>query len=308
SAVAAAPYDFGGCGCERCKPWILTFAELTREIHALAERYHPGVELDMVGWWWEPEEHRLFAEWADEHIPGRVRRMYLHIPYGATVTADVPLPRGCEKAAFVHIGYADQSQPRDVYGHFGPVIAPNRLEKTVRDLAAKGCSGVMAYSEGVSDDVNKALLAGLGSGRYASSDEVLRAYARRYFSADEATAAAWADWLRQWGSPFQRDAELAARTIPPADRPADDAWRLEQWQRKSELFRLHAQIAAGDDWTPARLALVDRFWDAQERLQREVWGLGQLRHIFARKFTPLPWYASWAKQQSQQAASAAAEQ
>ncbi|NMC19619.1 MAG: hypothetical protein GYA33_04295, partial [Thermogutta sp.] len=47
SAVAAAPYDFGGCGCERCKPWILTFAELTREIHALAERYHPGVELDM---------------------------------------------------------------------------------------------------------------------------------------------------------------------------------------------------------------------------------------------------------------------
>ncbi|GAB6186609.1 hypothetical protein [Thermopirellula anaerolimosa] len=308
SAVVTAPYDFGGCGCDRCRPWILTFAQLSQEIHAVAERYHPGVELHMIGWWWEPEEHRMFAEWADEHMPGGVRRMYLHIPYGNTVTADVPLPRGCERSAFVHIGYADQAQPRDVYGHFGPVVAPNRLEKTVRDLVASGCTGVMAYSEGVFDDVNKALLAGLGSGEYASADEVLKAYARRYFGAEEATAAAWADWLRPWGLPFQRDADQAARTVPPAKRPSDDPWRLEQWLRKSELFSLHTQIAAENDWTPARLALVDRFWDAQERLQREVWGLGQLRHIFARKYTPLPWYASWAKHQAQQAATAADQQ
>lgn len=308
SALVAAPYDFGGCGCDRCKPWILTFGELSREIHALAERYHPGVELHMIGWWWDSEEHRQFAEWADERIPGRVRRMYLHIPYGATVTADVPLPRGCERAAFVHIGYADQAQPRDVYGHFGPVIAPIRLEKTVHDLAASGCTAVMAYSEGVFDDVNKALLGGLGSGNDGSADEVLRSYARRYFAADEATAAAWAEWLRPWGAPFQRDADQAGRTIPPAKRPSEDAWRLEQWQRKSELFSLHARITAEDAWTPTRLELVDRFWAAQERLQREVWGLGQLRHIFARKYTPLPWYASWAKQQVQPAAAPAAEQ
>ncbi|MGQ9820509.1 MAG: hypothetical protein ACUVQK_01485 [Thermogutta sp.] len=125
---------------------------------------------------------------------------------------------------------------------------------------------------------------------------------------EASTAAAWAEWLRLWGSPFQRDADQAACTIPPAERPSEDAWRLEQWQRKSELFSLHARIAAENAWTPARLELVDRFWAAQERLQREVWGLGQLRHIFARKYTPLPWYADWAKQQAQQATAPAAEQ
>ena len=61
-ALSAAPYDFGGCACKKCNPWILTFAELCREIHATAEKYHPGIEMRMVGWWWQPEEHRLFAE------------------------------------------------------------------------------------------------------------------------------------------------------------------------------------------------------------------------------------------------------
>jgi len=41
----------------------------------------------------------------------------------------------------------------------------------------------MAYSEGTFDDINKALLAGLGSGNFESSKEVLEAYAQRYFNA-----------------------------------------------------------------------------------------------------------------------------
>ena len=36
SAFTAFAYDYGGCGCEKCKPWILTFARLMKEIHAIA--------------------------------------------------------------------------------------------------------------------------------------------------------------------------------------------------------------------------------------------------------------------------------
>ncbi len=129
SAICACPYDYGGCRCDKCDPWILTYAELCREIYGICRRYHPEASLQMIGWWWTPDEHRLFAQWIDSHMPGEIERMYLHIPYGSTRVADVLLPKQCQQAAFVHIGYADQAAPKDVYGHLGPVIAPKGYRK-----------------------------------------------------------------------------------------------------------------------------------------------------------------------------------
>ena len=158
----------------------------------VAEKHHPGVKMDMIGWWWSADEHRQFAEWVDREAPGWIEHMYLHLPYGATKVADVPLPKGCRRGAFVHISYAEQASPRDMYGHLGPIVAAERLEQTVADLKAQGVTGIMAYSEGVFEDVNKAMLAGLASGEYTTADEVLEAYARRYFGADAETAKEWA--------------------------------------------------------------------------------------------------------------------
>ena len=295
TALNAAPYDYGGCNCEQCKPWILTFAELTADIYRIAQRYHPGIELHFIGWWWSAEEHRLFAEWMDRHLPRAAVSLAMHIPYGKTSVAGVPLPANCRRYAFVHIGYADQAEPRDVYGKTGPVIAPVRIEKTVADLAAQGVTGVVAYSEGIFDDVNKALLAGLWSGRYRTSEEVLATYAQRYFAAGQKRARQWSGWLTPWGRPFDVDAAAAGRSLGRLSGDPRD-WRRRQWQLKADMFAAHqAIVAAGDEWTPARLKRVAEFFSAEELLQREVYGTGPLRHIFARKFLDLPWYASWLK-------------
>lgn len=309
SYLNTCPYDYGGCDCERCRPWIVTYAQLEREVFAAARKHFPPIRQDMIGWWWQPEEHRLFAAWADQNAPGWLERMFLHLPYGQTQVADVPLPKGCQKGAFVHIGYADQATPRDIYGHLGPVIAAERIEKTVADLKAQGVPHLTAYSEGVFDDVNKALLAGLASGKYASADEVLRAYAQRYFGVDEAVAARWAAWLKAWGRPFEVDTAQSARELAElvAATP-QGGWRRQQWERKQQLFALHHAIGEGDVWTPERLACVERFWQVQEQLQRGLWGLAPPRHIFARSATPLPWYPSWAKYKAAQAQSLGAEQ
>ncbi|WP_347244338.1 hypothetical protein [Thermogutta sp.] len=302
SALVAAPYDFGGCACDRCRPWILTFAKLCREIYEIGRKYHPKLAMEIIGWWWQPEEHQLFATWCDEHYPGWVSQMYLHIPYGQTDVASLPLPQGCARSAFVHIGYADQAAPRDVYGHLGPVIAPTRLEKTVHDLARHGCHGVMAYSEGVFDDVNKAILAGLASGRYSSTDEVLRAYAVRCLCATDANTAEWVAWLKLWGRPFEVDAAAAEKDLEkmlPVDRPGN--WRVVQWRYKCKLMKDHQEVMRENEWSAERIAAAEHFFAAQEELQRKVWGLGPLRHIFARPFTPLPWYGSWADYQKKHA-------
>jgi len=309
SGLTACPYDYGGCGCDACKPWILTFARLCREIHAIALKHHPGIEMHFVGWWWSAAEHRQFAKWADAEAPGWAKSIALHIPYGRVDVSDAPLPKGCQRWAFVHIGYAEEASPRDVYGHLGPVIAADRLQRTVAALGKHGCTGVMAYSEGIYEDVNKALLAGMGSGRYATADDVLEAYAAHHFGADPATARRWAAWLRAWGKPFTADTAKATKGLDTliATKPTP-SWRLAQWEAKTKLMALNAKVGKGTKWTPERLAAADAFWAEKERLNRRIYGLGFLRHGLNRSYTPIAWYRSWAKHRSLHAATLGKEQ
>lgn len=309
SAICLCPYDFGGCACEECKPWILTYARLTEEIYALAAQHHPGVEMHMVGWWWSAEEHQQLAAWADGQTPGRIKSMYLHIPYGKTEVGDVALPKGCQRGAFVHIGYADQASPRDVYGHYGPVIAAERLTATIDALRGQGVVGVMAYSEGVFDDVNKALLAGIGSGRFKSAGDVLAAYAERYFGVAHDSTGPWVAWLKAWGRPFEVDVARSREALAALPRGGDaSGWRQRQWELKLDLFAHHARIMSESQWTPGRFAAVEDFWAVQEQIHRGLWGLPPLRHIFDRRFTPMPWYAEWAKLAAEQARTAQPQQ
>jgi hypothetical protein len=295
TAINSAPYDYGGCACDQCKPWIITFAQLTLDIHKLARTYHPKVELHFIGWWWTAEEHKIFAQWMDEHAPGVAVSMALHIPYDQTGVADVPLPKGCRKHAFVHIGYPDRSTPRDIYAKTGPVVAPKRIAATVTNLGAESVTGVMAYSEGIFDDVNKALLGGLFTGKQKTSRDVLLAYATRYFGADDTQARQWADWLLPWGAPYSVDAAAARKAF---DRLSGDpsSWRRRQWELKADMFAANQAIGTGDTWTPERKTHAEEFWDAEEKLQREVYGIGPLRHILNRRFIEMPWYKSWASQ------------
>jgi alpha-L-fucosidase len=297
-SIASLAYDFGGCNCEKCQPWILTYAKLTREIHAVAERYHPGVENHMVSWWWTPEEHRLLADWADREAPGWIKSIYLAIPYNSSDLPQVPLPKGCQRRAMAHLSYAETTSriEQDCYGVFGPMAAPARLQKTAENLAALGETGVFAYSEGVSDDVNLALIAGLSSGQYRTSDEVLRAYARRYFGADEPQAAAWAKWLAVWEWSFQLDPKQMAEDFAKLHKPAAGNWRVRQWELKLELMRLNRAINSETQWTPSRLEAVDQFWQVKERMVREVWGVSSVGvHMMNRRNTTAAWYNDWAK-------------
>lgn len=214
--------------------------------------------------------------------------------------ADVPLPKGCAKGAFVHISYAELASPRDTYGHYGPMVAANRLEKSMEDLKRQGVTHLMAYSEGQCDDVNKALFAGLASGKFKTAQEVLTEYARRHFGTDDEAAAAWAQWLAGWGDPFHRDIDQAkAELAELLDKtPNRDAACVPAWVLKTELFDLDRQIGVGDDWTPERLELVERYLETREKIRRGLWGLGPQRHIFGQKFLGAAWYQSWAKHQA----------
>ncbi|MCA9442550.1 MAG: hypothetical protein KC964_17235 [Candidatus Omnitrophica bacterium] len=296
NALAFCPYDYGGCACDKCAPWILTFAELTKEIHQIALESHPGIEARFIGWWWTPEEHQQFAEWADREAPGWAKAMALHIPYGKTGVADVPLPKGCERHAFVHIGYGDVSSDRDIYGHLGPVCAAARIAETVKNLRSEGVTGWMAYSEGVFDDVNKALLAGLSSGVYNSAREILETYAERYFHADTENRSEWASWLTVFGRPFDVDLAQSRKVFSVLTEGIDSKnWRLKQWALKLKMLELNSKIEASEGWTDSDFNLAEEYWRTKDELRREVWGLGPQRHVLADRFKRPSWAGDWEK-------------
>lgn len=297
SSITTCPYDYGGCGCEKCAPWILTYTELTCAIHKIARQYHPGVELRIIGWWWAPQEHEQFADWMDTHAPGIVKSLSLYIPYGKTAVADVRLPKGCARHAFVHIGYGEDTSPRDTYALTGPVIAAERLQKTVQTLRSQAVTGVVAYSEGSYDDVNKALLGRLFVKRVPSSREIIEEYAGKYFAADSQQARRWADWLTPWGVPLKVDAAAARTALDGLPGDARD-WRRRQWELKADMYVANARImAGGSDWNPQRLQAAEDYWAAYEILLREVYGIGPLRHVIAPAYLGLPWFKSWSQNQ-----------
>ena len=296
SSLSACPYDFGGCSCDRCSPWILAFGKLFVDIHAAAREIFPEIEARLIGWWWEPEEHRLFNEWADREHPGLFRSLAGYIPYDDLAPGESATnPGGCESHAFIHIGYADARVPHDLYGGWGPTIAPSRIAETLRALSGRKYSGFMAYSEGVFDDANKALLGGMSSGAYAASDDVLRAYAERYFGAAGPEAEAWAEWLSGWGEPFDRDIVAARARFDSLSKPAGGSWRLDQLESKLRLFEAHRAVLDGDAWNETRLGAAETFFAEREHLNREVWGLGITRHILDPEWnTNCPsWYGEW---------------
>jgi len=293
-AITGGPYDYGGCACQKCVPWILTFGCLYAEIHEIAKEFYPEIKARLFGWWWSQDEHREFSRWADAEEPGRFASLSTYIKYGETATnADFPLPQGCDKHAFVHIGYADEGQPRDLYGAWGPTVAAKRMGATLRDLAAKGATGFSAYSEGVFDDINKALLAGQASGKFKNAEETLKTYAERYFGASGPQREDWAAWITRWANPFQNDVGAARTEFDLLARPRPQGWRFAQLEAKLRLFEAHHAVAGRSEWNDDRMQAADRFFGEREHLYRDVWKLGLVRHVLHPRYHQPEWFDDW---------------
>jgi hypothetical protein len=293
STWTAFAYDYGGCGCAQCKPWIVTFARLTRDIQTIAQKYHPKIDPWYCSWWWTEEDHTLINKWAAKEAPGWLKGISLHLEYEHTRFKEVEVPKGCRKIAFIHNGYADTLKQNDIYAKWGATVAPKRIPQTLHDIARQGADGFQAYSEGVFEDANKAILGGLSSGTYPDTKAVLKKYAERYFASSPERADRWADWITAWGLRKSVKLPAAAEEFEDLSQGIATTWRLEHWRSKLNLERLDRAIGLPKEWTAEKLKLADEFWAEKEHLLRDVYKLGPLRHVFAQKFIPPDWYDGW---------------
>lgn len=154
--VSTFPYDEGGCGCEKCSPWGGNgFIRASKRALEIAKEFYPDCKLILGTWLFNEEEWVLLSEslaqekWADI-IMADSHTTFPRYPIDNRVPGDLPL------IAFPEITMWGLWP----WGGYGASFFPERYTKIWRDTEGKLQGGRM-YSEGIFEDLNKYVVAGL---------------------------------------------------------------------------------------------------------------------------------------------------
>lgn len=186
--VGSFPYDEGGCGCSGCWPWgSRGYVRLLRELAPRIRTRYPQCKIAAGAWCFESENDlRPLGEWEgfaasleqdrswadyimadghDDYFPGYI------LEHG--VPGSLPLLNFPEISMFGMCpwgGYGANPSP----AHF------QKLWNRIKHLATGG----FPYSEGIYEDLNKALVAGFYWDKDRSAEETVREYAAFEFGPD----------------------------------------------------------------------------------------------------------------------------
>lgn len=151
------PYDEGGCACEKCRPWGCNgFLKLSRQLAELGRGYFPKLQTVLSTWMFDtpPEEEwqgltdALEKEngWVD-YILADAHEDFPRYPLDVCVPGKLPLLN------FPEISMWGNSP----WGGFGANPLPRRLQR-LWDQVKQKVSGGFPYSEGIYEDINKAIV------------------------------------------------------------------------------------------------------------------------------------------------------
>lgn len=256
------PYDQGGCNCESCTPWPVTYLDLGKEIAALTAQMLPGAQVMVSAWWigaHQPHEDDAFFE-----CLVRRERWFRTIVAG---TAEVRrwlrqgrfTPEGYDLVLFPEVSMFDALP----WGSRGANPAPRRFAAEMSELGTH-LAGAMPYSEGRYEDLNKVLWAQLqwDSGREVSA--TLEDYCRFYFGAEVA----------EEGAQLMLDVEEGITDLQAAGRRERMAvrmqGRMEEWGRMGwrwQVLRARTAIDALRRELDARDASEPRLSQARAELR-----------------------------------------
>lgn len=261
------PYDEGGCACERCRPWgSNAYLALSRDLTRVGREYFPRLKSVLSTWMFDtPEEGewqglaRALAQGNDaiDYILADSHEDFPRYPL------DVGVPGGLPLVNFPEISMWGNWP----WGGFGANPLPARLQR-LWDQVRRKVAGGFPYSEGIYEDMNKAVVAQFYWDRDRSARSTLEEYIGYEFGAGvtpevvavvEALEAAASDAFRR--RPVDRVAVLRAAEL--AERVEG---RLPDWGRRNwrwEIVRLRTildreRFGGGGLETPAAEAAMVR--------------------------------------------------
>ena len=177
------PYDEGGCGCEACKPWGANgYLKASRAVADVVRTYLPEAEVILSTWMFDTYKEEKWsirgqAEWEGlsralaqdndwvNYILADAREDFPAYPLKHGVPGNLPL-----------LNYPEISMYKlKPWGGFGANPLPDHFEKLwqqVKDVVQGG----MAYSEGIFNDINKALVSQFYWDKNTTAEQTLREY------------------------------------------------------------------------------------------------------------------------------------
>jgi hypothetical protein len=274
------PLDVGGCDCENCQPWAKTYLALVRDIAMYLHRFHPeaqvwisnqGLSRQESEWLWESLAQEC-PDWLQvmEYGPstaGLLDGSEQTIWEGRSIQSRYPtmgtLTRTAQETARrVPVDYTLVLGP-DVTHTFQPQYGLERLDPVLLRLhthespfarplgyhqvfraTAGASSGANLYSEGVYDDLNKALWAGWTWSPDLSPWDATLAYTRWWFGESAAQLITEAILLSEanWENPLPGNSQveqvvlqldMAEMRIPA--HLQNDNWRWTMWRLRGLL-------------------------------------------------------------------------
>ena len=173
--ICVWPYDEGGCACEKCQPWGSNgFLKLSRDLTHLGRQYFPNLKTILSTWMFDtpPEgEWQGLAdalsnggEWVD-YILADSHEDFPRYPLDVGVPGNRPL-----------INFPEISMWGNwPWGGYGANPLPSRFQGLWDQVKYK-VEGGFPYSEGIYEDMNKAVVTQFYWNRDRSARETLKEY------------------------------------------------------------------------------------------------------------------------------------
>jgi hypothetical protein len=185
--------DPGGCECELCGPWEHTFLPLSADTAAVLKQYHPHAKLWLSNQMFSNEENQHFHEYLSKENPDWFAGLVYSPWAGETCkSARESLPQRFALRMYPDITHSVRCQFTipDWDQAFActldrepPLYRPTQTSQIVKNYLSL-TNGAITYSDGVNDDLNKALWSALLWTPDADLHQLLVEYGNLYFGSD----------------------------------------------------------------------------------------------------------------------------
>lgn len=256
------PYDTGGCNCDHCRPWGCNgFLRMSEPVARLARRYFPQARIVLSTWCfdtnysWAKVEWKGLAQafarrpdWVDLLLADNSGDEFPPFPLTHGVPGGLPLINFPEISMYRHYPW----------GGFGANPLPRHLQK-LWDSVGRRLKGGLPYSEGIYEDINKAIALQLYWNPERPTADIVREYLAFEFSPEVVNELAEAADLMErncehyWKAGEDSPAARICTLADPAAAMACEALviraeaKLTPYARQAwrwRLFRLRAAIDA----------------------------------------------------------------